>query len=280
MKRILILVALGLLLCSTASAFQGGGGESTKKVSSKKVVTKKNPSGTAKTTPATIDLSSGTVVAILEKQWNYYLRERLFIGPTYFGNTTTFGRHGGSLHTLQLNSLFPMYRALATKGLIMLNELSLSDAPPSVFSGGARIERAATVSLTEAGAKLGLVDNKANTVTFVLGVYHVEKIISNNTVETSEGNYRLIQGTHVLDIAQEFADVWAELGWQSYRERRFRVIFKYDTTDDFFKATGQAWDVPIASNGRFTAQDTGPRNGDFTSANVPPTLDQLRLKRR
>jgi hypothetical protein len=212
MKRIFILVAISLFLCSTASAGQGGGGESTKKGSSKKVVTKKKTSGTtsANTTPATIDLSNRTAIAILEPGWNYYLREAMFLGPTYFGNTTTFGRHGGSLHALQLISLFPMYRALATKGLIKLDELSLSDAPPSVFSDGARIERAATVSLTEAGAKLGHVDNQANTVTLVLGVYHVEKIISNKTVDTNEGNYRLIQGTDVLDIAQEFGDVWAE----------------------------------------------------------------------
>ncbi len=46
MKRVLILVALSSFLCSTASAFQGGGGESTKKGSSKKAVTKKRTLGT------------------------------------------------------------------------------------------------------------------------------------------------------------------------------------------------------------------------------------------
>lgn len=55
MKRILtLLVALGLLLCSTASAFQGGGGESTRKGSTRnKEATKKKNSGTksANTTP-------------------------------------------------------------------------------------------------------------------------------------------------------------------------------------------------------------------------------------
>ncbi len=210
MKRILILVALGLFLCTTASAFQGGGGEATKK----KAAPKKKTSGTtsANTKPATINLSNRTIITILERGWNYYLREAMFLGPTYFGNTTTFGKHRGSLHALQLMSLLPMYRALATKGLIKLDELSLSDAPSFVFSDGARVERAATVSLTEAGAKLGIVDNKANTVTFVLGTYRIEKIVSNTAVDTNEVNYRLIQGTHMLDIAQEFDDVWAELG--------------------------------------------------------------------
>ncbi|HEY5885144.1 MAG TPA: hypothetical protein VIT88_10680 [Pyrinomonadaceae bacterium] len=47
MKRVLILLAVSLLLCSTANAFQGGGGESTKKGSSNKnEATKKRASGT------------------------------------------------------------------------------------------------------------------------------------------------------------------------------------------------------------------------------------------
>lgn len=49
MKRILILVAISLLLCSTASAFQGGGGESTKK---KATPTKNSGATSDNTTPA------------------------------------------------------------------------------------------------------------------------------------------------------------------------------------------------------------------------------------
>ncbi|HEY5885141.1 MAG TPA: formylglycine-generating enzyme family protein [Pyrinomonadaceae bacterium] len=53
MKRVLVLVAITLFLCSIDIAGQGGGGESTKKASSKKAVTKKKISGTspASTTP-------------------------------------------------------------------------------------------------------------------------------------------------------------------------------------------------------------------------------------
>lgn len=46
MKRTLILVAFSSFLCWTASGFQGGGGESTKKESPKKSVPKKKTSGT------------------------------------------------------------------------------------------------------------------------------------------------------------------------------------------------------------------------------------------
>jgi hypothetical protein len=217
------------------------------------------------------DLSNKAIGAILEQSWNFYVRAEIFLGATYFGNTTSFGRNAGSLHALALISDYPTYRALATKGLIKLEELSLAEAPPATRA--ARLQRAATVSLTQERAKLGSVDNKKNTVTFVFGTYRVEKIVSNTSIDTKEGNYRFVEGTHVLEPQQEFSDLWAELGWPSYRERRFRVVFKYDTTRS-------QWGVAVASNGRFTAEDVGPRNGDFESSNVPPTLDQLRLSPR
>src|ERR1051325_10559623 len=45
-----------------------------------------------------------TFTGILESDWNYYIREKIFLGPTYYGNSTTFGRHGTSLHALALLS--------------------------------------------------------------------------------------------------------------------------------------------------------------------------------
>jgi hypothetical protein len=237
------------------------------------------PNATQSTQPAktsaTMDLDR-VLVPILERSWNFYVREKIFLGPTYFGNTTSFGRHHGTLHSLALISDYPAYRALALKGLITLSELSLTDAPSSVFSGGGppvKLERAATVSLTEAGARFGDLDKEANAVTFVLGTYQVEKITSNTAVTTSMGNYRLVEGSYVLNIVPEFNDVWGELGWPKYRDRKFRVLFKYDS------ARSQ-WDVPAASNGRFSAEDTGPRGGNFESENVPPTVDQLRMTHR
>jgi hypothetical protein len=297
LRKVSMLLALTLLLCSTTIAFQGGGGETTKKkdnpkknsetkpsagesTKSKPIPKKTSETKTDNITTATIDLSNRTIVAMLESSWNYYVREPISLGPTYFGNTTSFGRYGESAYALELMSSYSRYQALVTKGLIRLAELSLDDAPTTLNGRSPEIKWAATVSLTPAGAKLGTLDNKKSTVTFVLGTYHVEKIISNTIVETSEGNYRLVEGTHVLDVVPEFADVWAELGWRTYRERKFRVIFQYNTTDALYKHTGKAWRVATASNGRFSAEDRGPRNGRFESANVPPTLDQLRVKRR
>jgi hypothetical protein len=213
---------------------------------------------------------------ILESSWNYYIREEIFLGPTYFGNSTTFGRHGTSLHALALLSDYPAYHALATKGLIRLDELSVADAPPSVFSAGGGIERAATVSVTDEGRKRGTIDTQANTVTFQFGTYRVEKIAVNTEVPTCEGTYHLVEGTRTLSISSEFSDVWAELGWPTSRDGRFRALFKFDTTNFSYQHTRQAWQVATASNGRFSAQDTGPLDGNYDSDNVPPTVEQIR----
>lgn len=221
-------------------------------------------------------ISNAAIIAILEPEWNYYVREPISLGPTYFGNTTSFGRYGESTYALELASDYARYQALATKGLIKLDELSMIDAPSTVNGRSPEIKWAWTVSLTPAGAKLGTLDNKKNTVIFVIGTYRVEKIVSNTAIATNDGNYRLVEGTYVLDFVQEFSDVWSTLGWSTYRERKFRVILQYDTTGDYFKMSKKPWRVAIASNGRFMAKDVGPRNGSFDTNNVPPTLDQLR----
>jgi hypothetical protein len=58
MKRVLILIALGLFLCSTTSAFQGGGGEPTKTKSTLKKPVSKNP--VAKKPKTSPSANSGT----------------------------------------------------------------------------------------------------------------------------------------------------------------------------------------------------------------------------
>lgn len=224
--------------------------------------------------PDTADyLSTGNVIAILESSWNYYLRTTIYLGPNYFGNTTTFGKHGHALHALALDSDYSTYRALAKKGLITLDELSVSDAPPAVFSTGARIERAATVALTKAGARMGAVDTSANTVTFTLGTYRVSGLLSNIPVDTDRGSYRIVQGTHVLEIRPWFAAAWAELGWPTHRDRRFRAVLKYDPAES-------KWGQRDASNDRYMHVDIGPYDGEFESAYVPATISQLQRKPR
>lgn len=215
------------------------------------------------------ELSSIAVAAILEPSWNYYAREEIFLGTTYFGNTTSFGRYGGAPLALALESDYPVYRALAARRLITIKPFRLDELPSAVRTSGASINHAATVGLTNIGGTVGINDTLASTVTFVFGTYGIEKITTNIPIRTSEGIYRHVEGEHAFDLVQQFSSLWAEVGRPTYRERRFRVVLQYDTTE-------AKWKVAHASNGRFTAEDTGPRNGDFDSANVPATVAELR----
>jgi hypothetical protein len=218
-------------------------------------------------------LASATIASTLESSWNYYVREKIFLGPNYFGNTTSFGRYGGTApYALTLMSDYPTYRALASRGLITLDESGGSDIASVALATGAVIERAGSVNLTPAGARLAKVDSKANTATFVFGTYKIENITKNTPIDANEGVYRLVEGTRVFDLRQEFSDMWAELARPAYREGRFRAVFTHDLPSS-------VWTVAIASNRRYMAEDDGSRNGEFESANVPPTVEELRFKR-
>jgi hypothetical protein len=174
---------------------------------------------------------------------------------------------------------YPKYQSLASKGLLLLEDATI---PPAAYSR-AKLERAVRVSLTPAGERVATFDKKANTATFVFGTYKLEDVLVNAPIETSDGIYRLVEGTYVLDLRPEFADLWATLGWPAYRERRFRVIFTYKG-QEWRDANGNPgmdppkWHVATASNGRYSAEDMGPRTGAFESSNVPPTEAALRSK--
>lgn len=122
------------------------------------------------------------------------------------------------------------------------------------------------------------VDDKANTVTFTLGTYRVANITVNTAIRACAGTYHLVEGVRELDIKPDFTDVWAELGWPTTRDGRFRALFQFDTTDFHYQRLHQAWRVPAASNGRFSAEDTGPLSGNYESDNVPPTIEQIAPK--
>jgi hypothetical protein len=230
--------------------------------------------------PAGIDLPVATIKEDLENSWNFYAREVIFLGLNLLGNTTSFGRPDGDPPSaLTLLSDYPKYQALESKGLLLLEDVTI---PPAAYSR-AKLERAVRISLTPAGERLASVDKKASTATFVFGTYKLENVLVNTPIETSDGVYRLVEGTHVFDLRPEFADVSATMGWPAYRERRFRVIFTYKG-QEWRDNKGNAgmdppkWRVATASNGRYSAEDTGPRTGAFESSNVPPTEGALRSK--
>ncbi len=219
------------------------------------------------------------VADVLEQNWNFYFRAKVFLGPTYFGNTDSFGRNRGALHALALMSDYPTYRALATKGLIKLDDLRVQDAPPAVFANPqTRIERAATVSITPEGSKQGTFDKDANATTFTFGTYRVDKMTVNATMAACNGKYRLVEGIRRLTIAPGFDDLWADLGWPTNSESRFRAILEFDTTRVANTGQPRGWKIANASNGRYSAEDTGPVSGNYTSENVPPTIDVVAPK--
>jgi hypothetical protein len=217
---------------------------------------------------------SGAFISLLEQNWNWQSHWRVFLGPTYFGSATSFGR--GAMGTLRYSlaetSEYPVFRALASKGLITLSELSIADAPTSPAPGVyLKIDLGAIVNLTAAGVRSGKVDEKEHNVTFAFGTYGVEKITSNTRVRISEDDYRLVEGTYVLNIAPKFDDVWGERGWPRNRDFQFRALFKYDSAES-------KWEIAYASAGHGErAMDTGPRGGNFESEKVPQTVNQLRM---
>jgi len=232
-----------------------------------------------RSTSTGVDLPVTFIREDRERSWNFYAREVIFLGLNLLGNSTTNGRPDGDPPAaLTLMSDYPSYQALASKGLLLLEDATI---PPTAYSR-AKLERAVRVSLTPAGERVATLDKKVNTATFVFATYKVEDVLVNTPIETGDGVYRLVEGTHVLDLKPEFADLWATLGRPAYRERRFRIIYTYKGYEQRNVATGAVtttppeWRDAEASNGRYTAEDTGPRNGAFESTNVPPTLAALR----
>lgn len=231
--------------------------------------------------PAGVDLPTAKLKEDLESSWNFYAREVIYLGLNLFGNTTTFARPDGDPPSaLTLTSDYPKYQALAQKGLIALED---AEIPPAAFSR-AQLQRAVRVSITPAGERLATLDKKANTATFVFGTYQVNDILVNTPIEANDGTYRLLEGTRVFDLKQDYTDIVPLLSLPSYRESRFRVLYTYkgyEGRDSNGTATlsPALWHVAAASNGRYSAEDVGPRAGAFESSNVPPTVAALRRNR-
>jgi hypothetical protein len=240
-------------------------------------------------------LSQEIIARTLESSWDFYAQREIFLGANCFGRDTT-GAQSDGVCAHELMSNYPKYLALATKGLINLEEIPLASLPPSTNPNLPRVdlERAARVSLTPEGRRLATVDEKNSTATFVFGRYHVDQITKNSPISSSHGVYRAVDGSYIFDLRPEFKDVWQQAGQPTYRERRFRAVFYYNEkwplSEDETPSAQQRefltrctkcapkWTVATASNGRYTAEDDGPRNGEFESANVPPTIDALPTK--
>ena len=167
-------------------------------------------------------------------------------------------------------TVYPMYQAAATMKLIRLEqERDLSAS----FTGWndwfaltqAGVQRVATVTLLPGGEKVATVHpikgSSRQFVTFVVGTYDIERVISIEPLEINGERYSQVIGTHILALEPEWRGVWAKSGNADYRERRFRALLKHD---------------PIESKWRLQASDIGPRETDFPTAMVPRAIGGLR----
>lgn len=210
------------------------------------------------------NLTDGTAAAVLQEAWKEEVKLFL-LGPIQFRRGNSSGPGYAML------SDYPLYRSVTEKGLLRLDdERDLSGS----FTGWndffaltqSGVQRTATVALTDQGAKLGSVrkvgDTEREFVTFVVGTYRIDKIVSNEAVDLNGEKFRVVLGTHFFDVKTEYGDALAAAKVPTYRDRRFRALLKYDAFES-------KWKLRVA--------DVGPREVDFQSQNVPTTLAQLRL---
>lgn len=230
-----------------------------------------------------VALNQKTITDDLERGWNFYTKRAVFLGPNCFGRSTSFAHPNNGFCAQELMTDYPTYSALANKGLITLTEISLADVPSTIASSlpSEGIERVVQASLTPDGRKLADLDVKNNVATFVFATHKVEQVTKNTPIASSESEYRLIEGTYVFDLKPEFADLWQATGKPAYRERKFRVVYQYrDRRLEGCASCKPSWETAITPDGRYSAQDDGPRNGDYDSAGVPATVDAVMTKGR
>lgn len=228
-------------------------------------------------------LDEKTIRAKLERSWNFYTKRDVYLGPNCFGRSTSFAHPNNGYCAQELMTDFPMYSALASKGLITLTDLSYADVPPSATATltTENIQRVVRASLTPHGQELAHIDTKNNVATFVFATHKVEQITKNVRLASSDGDYRLIEGTYVFDLKPAFADLWQATGNPTYRERKFRVVYQYrDRRLEGCASCEPGWETTGTPDGRYSAQDDGPRNGQYGSVGVPATVGAIMTKGR
>lgn len=157
---------------------------------------------------------------------------------------------------------YPMYQAVAAMGLVRLESKSFPEWQEILLSrAGIKV---ASVALLPEGEKVAIhsvKDNDRRFVTFVVGAYSIERVVSIEPLEVNGERYSQVLGTHTFDLKPEWREAWVKGGNPDYRERRFRALLKYDA---------------IESKWRLQATDTGAREADFPTDSVPRAIASLR----
>lgn len=209
-------------------------------------------------------LTDGAAADVFLSEYGKEHIQQITLGPLAFRTQDSESPADTSI------SVYPLYQSFAKAGLIALeNERDLSTG----FSGWSDflaqaqqgVQRVANVKLTEAGAKLGKLQDVRigdnSFVNFVVGEYEVEKIITNELIDINGEKYRVILGTHVFNVNPALSDAVAQTRIPTDRDRRFRALLKYDAVTSKWKMEGA---------------DSSRRDTDFSSKIVPAMVANLR----
>ncbi len=165
---------------------------------------------------------------------------------------------------------WPLYQAFAKRGVITIsNEKDLTKS----FTGWndwmsltqSGIRRTATVKLSDGTKASGTVKRIGDfdELWVKVATTKVESIVANDEELVGTDRYRVVLGTHTYDVPVEMSAAFeASRGWNHVRERRFKILLKFDPFD-------KQWKMVVA--------DLGTRTEDFSSNSVGSTLQGLKL---
>lgn len=232
--------------------------------------------------PASLD--NPQAAAVLDSAWKD-IALAFQLGPIAFATGNPKGTAVVSF------SSYGVYQLFESKGFLMLTD---DQESPEGFSGwnnflaetqyGIKVKRTATVQLTPKGTRLGNVSADHKSVRFKMGVYDVDKVVSNEPADIGTEKYRVVMGTRLFHPSAEFRDVLirADNGdWKMsagrtgttltfWRESHFRALLKYNPFES-------KWKPALGTDGEKVA-DFCPPDKDFTSHRVPDALAELRAK--
>jgi len=208
-------------------------------------------------------LGNASAMAVINEGWKDDGKISFLLGPVRFRRDSWQYADGTALLTH-----YPCYQAAAQAGLLTLSDErdltrnfgNWNDFWALTQNG---INRLATTTLTDDGKSKATII-KAGGREFAaiqFGTYTVERIVSNEPLDSKTDRYRVVLGTHVFDLRPEMKQLWIDCGHQAHTDRRFRVLVKYD---------------PFDSRWKYQVSDVEARERDFSTNNVPNAIAALR----
>ena len=121
------------------------------------------------------------------------------------------------------------------------------------------VEKEVEIEITPLGMKLMPIPHPTDkdSLIFSPGIYSVGEILQNEAVNKPPDRYRVVVGTHQVEVQPEIAEALRELGLPNSAERKFKVLLKFD-------AVKNTWQV--------VAIDEQDKDEEFRTDNVASYL--------